>query len=72
VVAVKTQHALTKAHYEAEGPNAVRVTDGDSWGLFDRFGAWIEGDIRQCDPQLCIWLTGLYVVQERTSAAARS
>jgi hypothetical protein len=54
------------------GPNAVRVTDGGSWGLFDRFGGWIEGDIRQCDPQLCIWLTGLYIVQERTGAGAPS
>ena len=71
-MAVKTKHALTRADYEAVGPNAVRVTDGDSWGLFDRFGGWIDGEIRQCDPQLCIWLTGLYIVQERTSAAAQS
>jgi hypothetical protein len=71
-MAVKTQHALTKADYEAVGPNAVRVTQGHSWGLFDRYGGWIEGDIRQCDPQLCIWLTGLFIVQERSTAAAQS
>jgi hypothetical protein len=67
-MAFSTQHALTKAHYEAIGPNEVRVTDGASWGLFDRYGGWIEGEIRQADPQLCIWLTGLYIVQARTSA----
>lgn len=66
----KTRHALTGADYEAMGPNAVRVTDGERWGLFDRFGDWIEGELRQCDPQMCIWLTGLVIVQERENAGA--
>ncbi len=69
---VKTHHALTRADYEAEGPNVVLVTHGETWGRFDRFGVWIEGEMRQCDPQLCIWLTGLYVVQQRNAAAATS
>ena len=55
----KARHALTKAEYCAEGPNSVRVVDGDKWGRFDRYGGWLEGEIFQCDPQLCIWLTGL-------------
>jgi hypothetical protein len=63
----KTRHALTNAMYEAEGPNAVRVTDGDKWGRFDRYGNWLEGEIIQCDQQMCIWLTGLVVVQGRTA-----
>lgn len=68
----KTRHALTGAEYQAEGPNEVRVTDGDKWGLFDRFGGWIEGELRQCDPQMCIWLTGLAIVEERNKADANS
>ena len=67
---VKAQHALTRAEYVVEGPNAVRVTEGNKWGLFDRFGGWIEGEIIQCDPHLCIWLTGLFVVQARGTADA--
>ena len=67
---IKTQHALTRAEYNAEGPNVVRVTDGDKWGLFDRFGGWIEGELRQCDPQMCIWLAGLVIVEERKKAVA--
>lgn len=63
----KVRHALTHADYEAEGPNAVRVVDGDKWGRFDRYGNWLEGELIQCDPQICIWLTGLVVVQGRTS-----
>lgn len=67
-MAMALRHPLTGARYEAEGPNAVRVTDGDRQGLFDRTGNWIEGDLRQCDPQMCIWLTGLVVVEQRKAA----
>jgi hypothetical protein len=68
----KTRHALTGAEYEAEGPNAVRVVAGDKWGRFDRYGGWLEGEIIQCDAQLCIWLTGLVIVQSRGDAPAGS
>jgi hypothetical protein len=67
---IKTRHALTRAEYEAEGPNSVRVVDGEKWGRFDRYGGWMEGEIIQCDAQLCIWLTGLLIVQSRGSAPA--
>lgn len=63
---------MTKAEYCAEGPNSVRVVDGDKWGRFDRYGGWLEGKITQCDPQLCIWLTGLLVVQARGNTVAES
>lgn len=68
----KLRHALTRAEYEAEGPNAVKVVDGDKWGRFDRYGGWIEGEIIQCDTQLCIWLTGLVIVQSQGHAPAAS
>lgn len=68
----KTRHALTGAEYEALGPNSVRVVDGDKWGRFDRYGSWVEGEIIQCDPQLCIWLTGVFIVQARGSATVKS
>ena len=69
---ITARHALTQADYQAETPNSVRVVDGDRWGRFDRYGAWVEGEIRHCDPQLCIWLTGLLVVQERAKAPTQS
>jgi hypothetical protein len=62
-----TRHALTGATYEAEGADSVRVVDGDKWGRFDRYGNWLEGEIIQCDQQMCIWLTGLVIVQERAT-----
>jgi hypothetical protein len=66
------RHALTKADYSAEGPNSVRVVDGQEWGRFDRYGAWLEGEIMQCDPQLCIWLTGLFILQARGNMPVKS
>jgi hypothetical protein len=68
----KLRHALTGAEYEAEGPNLVRVTDGNKWGLFDRYGGWLEGEIIQCDPQICIWLTGVFIVQARSDKSVKS
>jgi hypothetical protein len=67
IAMTKTRHALTNAMYEAESPNSVRVVDGDKWGRFDRYGNWLEGEIIQCDQQMCIWLTGLMVVQGRAT-----
>lgn len=68
----KMRHALTGAEYEAESPNSVRVTDGEKWGRFDRYGGWLEGDIIQCDAQMCIWLTGRMIVQARADTASKS
>jgi hypothetical protein len=69
---IRTRHALTGAEYEAEGPETVRVVDAGKWGRFDRYGNWLEGEIIQCDPQICIWLTGLVVVQGQGNAPAKS
>jgi hypothetical protein len=66
------QHALTRAQYCAEGANSVRVVDGGKWGRFDRYGAWLEGEIMQCDPQLCIWLTGLCILQAQGNTPVKS
>lgn len=63
-------HPLTKALYLAESPDRVRVTQGEQWGLFDRTGGWIEGELRQCDPQMCIWLAGLALVEARNREKA--
>lgn len=51
-------HPFTKALYERWGDGAIRVTDGVCWGVFTSRGQWIEGDLRECDPQLCGWVAG--------------
>jgi hypothetical protein len=60
-MAIEAHHPLTRADYRAEGANAVRVTDGSQTGLFDR----------QCDPHMCIWLTGLVIVEEKARETAK-
>ncbi len=42
--------------YELTEENQVRVTRGVSYGLFTAEGIHVEGEIRQADPQLCVWI----------------
>lgn len=70
-MAIEAHHPLTRADYRAEGPETVRVTHDGKWGRFDRHGGWIEGELRQADPQMCIWLTGLAHVEQRNREGER-
>jgi hypothetical protein len=63
------RHAITNAEYHVETPDSVRVVLGDTWGRFDSHGNWLEGELRQADPEMCIWLTGQLYVQERARKA---
>lgn len=63
-------HAFTKALYEQDGEGNVLVTDGGQTGLFRRDGSWIEGEIRECDPQMCNWIAGPIVANHRVGSAA--
>lgn len=42
--------------YELTEDGNIRVSDGDSFGLFTTEGRHISGDIREADPQLCVWV----------------
>ncbi len=55
------RHPFTRYLYEVDDDDAgtVRVTDADGrWGRFRRDGSWVEGDVREADPQLCNWIGG--------------
>lgn len=58
-------HPFTKALYERDGEGRILVTQGDRWGRFNRDGSWVEGDLRECDPQLCNWVGGPQVANHR-------
>lgn len=62
-------HPLTGALHERDGELdgevVVRVTNGERWGRFRPDGAWIEGELRECDPQLCNWVAGPQVPHHR-------
>ncbi len=68
------RHPLSGALYERdgehEGATAVKVTDGDRSGRFAADGRWLEGPLRECDPQLCGWVAGPQVANHRTDVGA--
>ena len=45
--------------YVLDDDGNVRVTNGNSVGIFTREGIHISGDIRSADPQLCVWITNI-------------
>ena len=51
------RHGFSGAIYSNAGPNRVKVTmpDGTS-GLFNGNGRWIEGDVFEADPEMCVWV----------------
>jgi hypothetical protein len=51
------RHPFTRALYEPDGSGGVRVTKDGTVGRFQRDGRWIEGELREADPELCLWLT---------------
>jgi hypothetical protein len=60
-------HPFSKALYEQDGHGNIRVSLDGRWGLFATDGRYIEGDLRECDPQLCGWVGGPQVVNHRVN-----
>ena len=51
------RHGFSGAVYTPDGPDRVRVTRPDgAVGLFDGIGRWIEGEVYDVDPEMCIWM----------------
>jgi len=50
------RHAFGNALYELNEDGNVVVTDGDRRGVFLPDGRWLEGELRECDPQLVVWV----------------
>jgi len=53
------RHAFTNALYELNAEGNVVVTDGDRQGVFRSDGRWISGEIRESDPQMCVWVSNV-------------
>ena len=60
-------HPFTGALYKQEDGN-IRITSGDKSGLFRTDGSWIEGELRECDPQMCNWIGGPVRISHRMTA----
>ncbi|MEM1230904.1 MAG: hypothetical protein AAGI15_10225 [Pseudomonadota bacterium] len=42
--------------YQRDSDGNIRLTRGNSVGIFTRWGVHLSGDIQQADPQLCNWV----------------
>ncbi|MBM4203875.1 MAG: hypothetical protein FJ194_06960 [Gammaproteobacteria bacterium] len=51
------KHPFSGALYEVDIGGNVMVREGKIEGLFDSSGRWLSGELRQADPQLCVWIT---------------
>ena len=52
------RHPFSRGLYTNEGADRVRVTLPDgTFGIFDGIGRWIEGDVFEADPELCVWMS---------------
>ena len=52
------KHPLSGALYDLTDDGAIEVTKNGKRGLFDDQGIWLEGEIRQADAHLCLWIAG--------------
>ncbi len=52
------KHPLSGALYDLTADGAIEVTKNGKRGLFNDQGIWLEGEIRQADPHLCLWIAG--------------
>ncbi len=46
----------TETLYELIEDGNVRLSNGDKVGIFTNEGRYLSGDIREADPQLCVWV----------------
>lgn len=63
------RHPFTHALYERHGDDEIKVTDGDRSGIFTSEGRWLDGELRECDPQLCGWVAGPQFANHRLANA---
>ena len=65
-------HPFSGALYEQDGEGNILVTDGDRTGRFTSEGQWLDGDLRECDPQICGWVAGPQALNHRMADSERS
>lgn len=42
--------------YELDQDGNIRLSNGNSVGIFNTQGQHLSGDIREADPQMCVWV----------------
>lgn len=55
-MAYRLEHPFSGAVYTGLSGGRVEVSKGDFRGIFDFHGAWVEGELRTADPEMCRWV----------------
>ncbi len=51
------RHGFSRDLYQRVAEDKIKVTTEEGIiGFFDGEGRWIEGELYEADPELCIWL----------------
>lgn len=52
------RHGFSGAVYSRHNDDRVKVVMPDGrTGIFDGIGRWIEGELYDVDPQMCVWVS---------------
>lgn len=55
-MAYRLEHPFSGAVYADLGDGRVEVIKGELRGIFDFRGAWVSGELRTADAELCRWV----------------
>lgn len=65
----KLRHPLSGAIYEIDDDGLVLVTSREGvTGRFTDQGDWVDGELRQCDPHVCVWVGGPQLMSRHEEA----
>jgi hypothetical protein len=48
-----------ESHYELLADGNIRVSNGGREGVFTPAGVHVAGEIREADPQICVWVSNV-------------
>jgi hypothetical protein len=64
------KHPLSGALYDLIDDGIIEVSKDGLAGRFTSNGVWLDGEIRQADPHLCLWIAGRQLPNRFQQAAA--
>lgn len=64
------KHPLSGATYDLLDDGFIRVESRTGVvGIFDKDGRWQSGELKQCDPHMCVWIGGKELLNRFQAAA---
>ena len=52
------KHPMSGALYDLTEDGTIEVSKNGATGRVTAHGGWLDGDIKQADPHLCLWIAG--------------